>query len=265
MADQHILVKLRGADAARRVVQFTDVSVSDLFLPFSHAVYHGERVGLIGPNGTGKTHLLAALAGLDDQRGTTITATSRARFAMGQRTSVGMFNQVNDRPEFRNRTTIDIVRDRRFDEELAMRALARYRLAQHARQEFSTLSGGQRARLEILCLELDGHNVLLLDEPTDNLDIDSPRRSEAALDGFDGTVLAVSHDRTFLATLDRFVMITDDGGLALPDFDLALQALFGPRPGRVAAPRRTSELSSPETAGWCEVSARRRRFSGVRV
>lgn len=231
VADQHILVKLRGADAARRVVQFTDVSVSDLFLPFSHAVYHGERVGLIGPNGTGKTHLLAALAGtLDDHaRGHDDHGHVEGTIRYGPRTSVGMFNQVNDRPEFRNRTTIDIVRDRRFDEELAMRALARYRLAQHARQEFSTLSGGQRARLEILCLELDGHNVLLLDEPTDNLDIDSAEALEAALDGFDGTVLAVSHDRTFLATLDRFVMITDDGEVfALPDFDLALQALSAP-------------------------------------
>ena len=46
-----------------RVVQLTDVSIGDLFLPFSHEIYHGERIGLIGPNGTGKTHLLNALAG----------------------------------------------------------------------------------------------------------------------------------------------------------------------------------------------------------
>ena len=61
--DQHILVRLRGADSARRVVQLNDVSIGDLFLPFSHEIYFGERVGLIGPNGTGKTHLLNALAG----------------------------------------------------------------------------------------------------------------------------------------------------------------------------------------------------------
>jgi len=234
--DQHILVRLRGADAARRVVQLTDVSIGDLFFPFSHAVYHGERVGLIGPNGTGKTHLLAALAGTLDH------GELSGELKFGPRTSVGMFTQVNDRPEFRGRTALDIVRDRRFDEELAMKALARYRLGQHARQEFATLSGGQKARLEILCLELDGHNVLLLDEPTDNLDIDSAEALEAALDGFEGTVVAVSHDRTFLATLDRFVMITDDGEVfALPDFDLAMRALA--TPDQVATLRLAAPLT----------------------
>ena len=64
-----------------------------------------------------------------------------------------------------------------------MKALARYRIGRQSRQEFETLSGGQKARLEILCLELDGHNVLLLDEPTDNLDVDSSEALEQALDG----------------------------------------------------------------------------------
>ena len=223
--DQQILVKLRGADAARRVVQLTDVSIGDLFLPFSHEIYHGERIGLIGPNGTGKTHLLNALAGTP----TVANGELSGPIKFGPRTSVGMFTQVNDRPEFRGRTCLDIVRDRRFDEELAMKALARYRIGRQSRQEFETLSGGQKARLEILCLELDGHNVLLLDEPTDNLDVDSAEALEQALDGFEGTVIAVSHDRTFLAQLDRFLMITDDGEVfALPDYELAMRALAEP-------------------------------------
>lgn len=220
VADQQIYVRLRGADAARRVAKLENVSVGSLFFPFSDEVYHGERVGLIGPNGTGKSHLLAVLNGVTPDEGT---------ITFGPRTSVGVFTQINDRPDFTGRQCIDIVRDRLIDDEKSMRALARYGLVNNARQEFQTLSGGQKARLEILCLELEGHNVLLLDEPTDNLDIESSEALEKALDGFEGTVIAVSHDRTFLAKFDRFLMIGDDGEVyALPDYEIAMKGLADP-------------------------------------
>lgn len=219
--DQHIHVNLRGADSARRVIVLDAVSVNDLFLPFSDEVHFGERVGLIGPNGTGKSHLMRALAGSESP--------SMGSVSYGPRTSVGTFTQVNDRPDFVGKQCFDIVRERVFDDEKSMKALARYGLAYNAKQSFDTLSGGQKARLEILCLELEGHNVLLLDEPTDNLDIESSEALERALDGFQGTVLAVSHDRTFLARLDRFVMINDAGEVySLPDYDLAMRALAAP-------------------------------------
>ena len=219
--DQQIHVSLRGADSARRVVKLDDVSVASLFLPFSDEVHFGERLGLIGPNGTGKSHLLGALAGTADEVEGTIQ--------FGPRTSIGMFTQVNDRPDFHGKQCIDIVRQRVFDDEKSMKSLARYGLVNNARQEFQTLSGGQKARLEILCLELEGHNVLLLDEPTDNLDIESSEALEQALDGFQGTVVAVSHDRTFLARFDRFVMINDDGEVySIPDYETAIVALSDP-------------------------------------
>ncbi|NBR00675.1 MAG: ABC transporter ATP-binding protein [Actinobacteria bacterium] len=219
--DQQIHVRFRGADSARRVVKFESVGIDDLFLPFSDEIHFGERLGLIGPNGTGKTHLLAAILAA--------AATETPGITFGPRTSVGMFTQVHDRPEFKGRQCIDIVRDRLVEEEKSMGALARYGLRNQARQEFQTLSGGQKARLEILMLELAGHNVLLLDEPTDNLDIESSEALEQALDGFEGTVIAVSHDRTFLARLDRFVMITDDGLVwEIPEYELALEGLSAP-------------------------------------
>lgn len=153
-------------------------------------------------NGTGKSHLLRALAGESEPDLGTIT--------YGPRTSIGTFTQINDRADFLGRQCIDIVRERLFDDEKAMQALARYGLRLNARQQFQTLSGGRSGRLRILC-RAEGHNVLLLDEPTDDLDIESSEALKHTLDGFEGTVVAVSHDRTFLAQFDRYLMITDSG------------------------------------------------------
>ncbi len=133
-----------------------------------------------------------------------------------------------------------------------MGALARYGLADAARRSFDVLSGGQKARLEILCLELEGHNLLLLDEPTDNLDIDSSEALEAALDGFAGTVVAVSHDRAFLRRMDRFLMVLHDGAvLALPDHAAALAALAAPEQAR------SVRLAKDLSAGRARARARR--------
>jgi ATPase subunit of ABC transporter with duplicated ATPase domains len=148
---------------------------------------------------------------------------------IGNRVSTGFFTQLNHRGDFAGRSCLDVVRERVPAVEKAMGALARYGLADAAQRSYDVLSGGQKARLEILCLELEGHNLLLLDEPTDNLDIDSSEALESALEGFEGTVVAVSHDRAFLSRLDRFLMLLHDGTvLALPDYASALAALLAP-------------------------------------
>jgi ATPase subunit of ABC transporter with duplicated ATPase domains len=124
---------------------------------------------------------------------------------------------------------MDIVLARRGETQAAMGALARYGLADAARRNYDVLSGGEKARLEVLILELEGHNLLLLDEPTDNLDTDSSEALEKALDSFEGTVVAVSHDRAFLRRMDRFLMVLHDGGvLSFPSYDSALEALLNP-------------------------------------
>jgi ATPase subunit of ABC transporter with duplicated ATPase domains len=79
----------------------------------------------------------------------------------------------------------------------ATKALSRYELAGQAEQRFDTLSGGQQARFLVLLLELSGATLLLLDEPTDNLDLASAEALEEGLKGFQGTVVAVTHDRWF--------------------------------------------------------------------
>ena len=217
---QQIQVRIRGADSARRVLDLKEVAIDGLTYPFTDEVHFGERLGLIGPNGGGKTHLMRLLAGeAVDHEG---------EVRVGPRVSTGFFTQLNARADFEGQVVLDVVLERQSDTGRAMQALARYGLVEAARRPYETLSGGQKARLEILCLELEGHNLLLLDEPTDNLDIESSEALEQALDGFEGTVVAVSHDRAFLRRLDRFLLLAHDGSVTpIPDYPRALEALGG--------------------------------------
>ncbi len=91
-----------------------------------------------------------------------------------------------------------------------MAMLRRYEIHGCAHQPFETLSGGQQARFQIILLEISGASLLLLDEPTDNLDLVSAEALEVGLDKFDGTVIAVTHDRWFLRGFDRFLVFGDD-------------------------------------------------------
>jgi ATPase subunit of ABC transporter with duplicated ATPase domains len=95
--------------------------------------------------------------------------------------------------------------------EAAARVLDRYELARAGEQRFDVLSGGQQARFQVLLLELSGATLLLLDEPTDNLDLASAEALEQGLAAFSGTVLAVTHDRWFARGFDRFLVFGADG------------------------------------------------------
>jgi ATPase subunit of ABC transporter with duplicated ATPase domains len=95
----------------------------------------------------------------------------------------------------------------------AMSALARYELQHCGDQPFETLSGGQQARLQILLLEMSGCTLLLLDEPTDNLDLASAEALQQGLEAYEGTVLAVTHDRWFARSFDRFLVFGGDGAV----------------------------------------------------
>jgi ATPase subunit of ABC transporter with duplicated ATPase domains len=222
VVDTRIAVRMRGGDSARRVLDLRSLGIDGLISPFSEEVHFGERIGLIGPNGSGKTELIRVLAGArEPDRGTLV---------VGPRVSTGVFTQLQRRADLTgNVLEVVLARVGAGGIQAAMGALARYGLADAARRAFEVLSGGEKARLEVLVLELEGHNLLLLDEPTDNLDIDSSEALEAALESFHGTVVAVSHDRAFLRTLDRFLMVLHDGQvLALPSYDSALEALMRP-------------------------------------
>ncbi len=229
VVDTSIVVRMRGGDSARRVLDLRSLGISELVLPFTDEVHFGERVGVIGPNGSGKSQLMRVLAGEGEP--------DSGELVVGPRVSSGFFTQLQSRDDLAGRVVIDTILDRvrGGGVQSAMSALARYGLADAARRSYDVLSGGEKARLEVLVLELEGHNLLLLDEPTDNLDIESSEALEKALDRFEGTVVAISHDRAFLRTMDRYLMVLLDGVvLSLPSYDAALEALLDPdRAGEV--------------------------------
>jgi ATPase subunit of ABC transporter with duplicated ATPase domains len=131
---------------------------------------------------------------------------------LGARVVPGMFAQTHARLDLDRRTPLEILMTEHamlINE--AMSALARYELQVCARQPFGSLSGGQQARLQILLLELAGSTLLLLDEPTDNLDLASAEALQEGLEFYEGTVLAVTHDRWFAKSFDRFVVFGSSG------------------------------------------------------
>ncbi|MRG61263.1 ATP-binding cassette domain-containing protein [Agromyces sp. CFH 90414] len=230
---QAVSMRLRGSRTGKRSVVAERLELTGLMRPFDLEVWYGDRVAVLGSNGSGKSHFLRLLAaggsdpdpmqGHVTDRGARIAPVAHTGGArLGARVVPGWFAQGHELPELRGRTLLDILH--RGDanragmaREQASSALDRYGLAAAAHQVFDSLSGGQQARLQILLLELSGATLLLLDEPTDNLDLVSAEALEDALTRFDGTVLAVTHDRWFARGFDRFLVFRADGEVVETD------------------------------------------------
>ncbi|HPU03016.1 MAG TPA: ATP-binding cassette domain-containing protein [Rhodoglobus sp.] len=225
--EQDLQMRLRGARTGNRAVVCEQLELVGLMKPFDLEVWFGERVAVLGSNGSGKSHFLRllALGGSDPDPhaghvtsvGATLAPVEHAgRAKLGARVVPGWFAQAHEHPTLLGRTLLDILHrgdDNRagLGREAASRALDRYGLVEAAEQVFESLSGGQQARLQILLLELSGATLLLLDEPTDNLDLVSAEALEEALTRFEGTVLAVTHDRWFARSFDRYLVFGSDG------------------------------------------------------
>ncbi|MFI8067350.1 ABC-F family ATP-binding cassette domain-containing protein [Streptomyces sp. NPDC086033] len=203
--EQDIKMRLKGGRTGVRAVTCTGLELTGLMKPFDLEVFYGERVAVLGSNGSGKSHFLRLLAGDS-------TVAHTGQWKLGARVVPGHFAQTHAHPELFGRTLLDILwKEHAQDRGAAMSRLRRYELTGQAEQGFDRLSGGQQARFQILLLELQGVTALLLDEPTDNLDLESAEALQEGLEAFEGTVLAVTHDRWFARSFDRYLVFGSDG------------------------------------------------------
>ena len=230
-AEQNVRVRLTGGRTAKRAVVAERLELTGLMRPFDVELWFGERVAVLGSNGSGKSHFLRLLAagGTDpgrehapvegshrDRATSAAPVAHTGRVTLGSRVRPGWFAQNDTHPELAGRTLLEILHRGEGDRpgmgrEPASKALDRYELVAAAEQRYGTLSGGQQARFQILLLELSGATLLLLDEPTDNLDLHSAEALERGLAAFEGTVVAVTHDRWFARGFDRFLVFGADG------------------------------------------------------
>jgi len=200
---QDVKMRLQGGRTGKIALRATALEIPGIVRPFNVELYYGERVGVVGSNGTGKSHFLRLLAGESiDHRG---------NWKLGARVTPGLFSQTHDHPELADVELLEVMSKSGLRIEQAMPALKRYELHRAARTPFSVLSGGQQARFQILMLEMASPTMLLLDEPTDNLDVDSAEALEQGLAGYEGTVVTVTHDRWFMRSMDRFLVFGSDG------------------------------------------------------
>jgi len=220
-------MRLRGARTGKRAIVCTRLELTGLMKPFDAEIWFGDRIAVLGSNGSGKSHFLRLLArggsDPDPARGHIVAASGAlapvphtGAAVLGARVVPGLFAQTHAHPEFTGRTLLEILHrgdDRRagMPRDAASSALDRYGLVRQAQQTFDQLSGGQQARFQVLLLELSGATLLLLDEPTDNLDLESAEALEQAIARFEGTVVAVTHDRWFARGFDRFLVFGEDG------------------------------------------------------
>ena len=173
-------------------------------------VRRGARVGVIGPNGAGKTTLVRTVLGL--------APPMAGKAVLGHKVTAGYLQQdLDDLPE--EASVMEALRAvRRMTPEEARGYLARFLfLGDDIDKQVSVLSGGERTRLSLARLLITSPNLVVLDEPTTHLDIPSREALEQVLEGYEGTLLFVSHDRRFVSLLAEQLWVLQDGAFMVFD------------------------------------------------
>jgi len=239
-------VKLRLTEATasgKLVARARDVHFgydgSPLIRNFSATILRGDRIGIVGPNGCGKTTLVRLLLGeLDPTAGTIVR---------GTRLDVAYFDQSRDQLD-PNASVADNVADGQ--DSLSIGGARKHVIGylgdflftpDRARSPVSMLSGGERNRLLLAKLFANPANTLVLDEPTNDLDAETLELLEERVGEFTGTVLLVSHDRTFLDNVVTSTLAFDGDGL-VKEYAGGYAEWFAQRPAAPGKAQRTRKV-----------------------
>lgn len=183
-----------------------------LFTGYSYIFLKGDRIGIIGPNGCGKSTLLKVLTGK--------LAPDEGSVEVGQTVKIGYFSQESEEMDEGQRV-IDYIKEvgelvRTPEGTISASQMLERFLFDGVMQynPIGKLSGGEKRRLYLLKILMEAPNILVLDEPTNDLDIQTLTILEDYLDGFGGIVIAVSHDRYFLDRICRRIFAFEDGSIA---------------------------------------------------
>lgn len=206
--NRRMTLDLAGWRGSNKVVDLVDVGKilpngRVLWDGLNHTIWHGERVGLVGPNGAGKSMLLRQL--LDPE------GVEFGEIKIGPSSQIGYYAQEHETLNY-GRTLLDEIRQTApLSEHVAVTFLQRFLYSyEQIRGRVADLSGGEKSRLQLAKLVLGKPNLLILDEPTNNLDIASIEVLEETLEEFVGTVIVISHDRYFLdKVVDRVIELRD--------------------------------------------------------
>lgn len=202
---RHVSKKIAWAENLRK--SFGDVV---LFADAGFQIRGGERVGIVGANGSGKTTLINMLIGKDQDYSGTLVLGQWVKYSyMGQEI---LFDDERQ-------TILELIlSQRKLSEPDARDHLARFQFyGEDVDKRIEVLSGGERARLYLACVMLEDRDCLILDEPTNHLDMEAREAVEQALQAFQGTIIAVTHDRQFLTNCCTKILEIDAGTITTYD------------------------------------------------
>ena len=204
-----------ASNSGMQVVKVKDLSFSypngkPIVKAFTGNILRGERIGVIGKNGSGKTTLLKLLAG--------VLQPTSGEIELGSRVELAMFDQLHAALDM-NGTVISNLAEGK--DQVTVNGVSRHVFSylqdflftpERAKCPINALSGGERARLILAKLFLNPGNLLIMDEPTNDLDVETLELLEEQLLNYGGTLILVSHDRTFLDNVVTSSLVLEGDG-----------------------------------------------------